>query len=50
MGEKKNELIIIRIEKKLKDDFILINKEKNIKSSQKIRQWIREYVKNNKIK
>lgn len=47
MENRKDDLIIIRIEKELKKQFTSINKQSNIKNSQKIRGWIEDYVKNN---
>lgn len=42
--ENKDDLIIIRIEKRIKNEFTDIIKEKKLKQSQMIRGWIKEYV------
>lgn len=44
--ESKDDLIIVRIEKRIKSEFTDIIKEKKIKQSQMIRGWIKEYVNN----
>ena len=45
---KKDDHLIIRIEKDLKQDFTLINKQKKTKNSKKVREWIEDYVNKNK--
>lgn len=45
----KDDLLIIRIESKLKEEFTNINKSKKIKNSQKVRDWIEDYVTENKV-
>lgn len=52
MGSKnrKDDLLIVRIEKKLKSDFTTLNKKNKVKNSQKIRAWIKDYLEENNTK
>lgn len=42
--QRKDDLLIVRIEKQLKEEFTNINKTKNRKNSTTIRRWIQEFV------
>lgn len=46
--KRKDDLIVLRIERKIKEEFTKINKERNIKNSAKIRGWIQDYIQSNK--
>ncbi|NCU19114.1 hypothetical protein [Pallidibacillus pasinlerensis] len=48
MVKRKDDLIVFRIERKIKEEFTKINKERNIKNSAKIRGWIQDYIQSNK--
>lgn len=44
----KDDMLIIRIDKQAKEKFTFINKKKKIKNSQRVREWIEEYIKENR--
>lgn len=48
MTQLKNDKIILRIEKDIKEKFTKINQEMNVKNSAKIRGWIKDYIQNYK--
>ncbi|MED4852195.1 hypothetical protein P9386_10240 [Caldifermentibacillus hisashii] len=43
-NNNKDDILVIRIEKEIKKQFTKINKENNIKNSQKLRGWIKAYI------
>lgn len=47
MGTRKEDQLLIRIEKDLKDNFTTINKQEKVNNSEVIRNFIKGYVDNN---
>lgn len=45
--QRKDDYLVLRIESNLKEQFTKINKQKNIKNSVKIRDWIEDYIQDN---